>query len=167
MPSGIVGSVGVFATTSPPFPDSYVRSGPDKATRRSEQTRRQVEALQERFLDTVMKHRSDRLELSRAELAHGKAYIGTRAVSNGVADEVGTLRDAIGFAASEAGIEDYSIYRKQVERRGGIILLGDAGNRTVVVDKNQFGYDDVETTRFMALYGQVRAETEVTTNASR
>jgi protease-4 len=167
MPSAIVGSVGVWTSSSPPFPDSYVRSGPDKATNRPEQTRRQVEALQERFLDTVMKHRSDRLDLSRAELATGKAYIGTRAVSNGVADEVGTLQDAIDYAAGEAGLDDYVVHRKQVERRGGIILLGDAGNRTVVVDQNQFRYDDVEAPRFMALYGQVRAETEVTTNASR
>jgi protease-4 len=166
LPSGIVGSVGVYATTTPPFPDSYVRSGPDKATRSTEQTRRQVELLQERFLDTVFKHREGRLELSRAELAHGKAYVGTRAVSNGVADEVGTLRDAVDYAAQEAGLEEYAIHRKEPPARRGVILLGQGENRTVVLDENAFRYDDVRTTQFMALHGQVRPESEVTTDAS-
>jgi protease-4 len=154
LPSSMVGSVGVFAQTGGPVPDTIVRSGPDKATAAPGQVRRQVEALQETFLDSVYRHRGDRLELSRAALSHGKIYRGTRAVRFGVADEVGSLPDATTDAAERANLDSYDVYRKEPPGRPGLFVLG--GSDGTVAAEDPFSYAGVETTRFMMLHGQPR-----------
>jgi protease-4 len=159
LPSSIVGSVGAFAQTGPPLPDSVIRSGPDKASSTTRQTRRQVEAIQESFLDSVFEHRGDRLELTREELAHAKVYRGTRAVSLGVADEVGTIGDAIAYAAEQAGVESYDVYRKESQRRG-LVFLQSSANGSVVVERDTLGYEGVETTQFYLLHGRVVDDAE-------
>jgi len=168
LPSSIVGSVGAYAQTPPPFPDGVVRSGPDKASSTTQQTRRQVEAIQESFLDTVFEHRGDRLELTREELAHAKVYRGTRAVSLGVADALGTRGDAVAYAAEQAGVDSYDVYRKEPPRRGILLLqANDGGNgSTVVVRDDGLGYEEVETTQFYLLHGRVDATGEVSHNGS-
>jgi len=155
LPSSVVGSVGAFATPSPPAPDRVVRSGPDKATTTTQQTRRQVEAIQESFLDTVFRHRGDRLELSRAELAHAKVYRGRRAVALGVADRVGTVEDAANYAAGEAGFERYELYRKQPDRRRPGVPVSADGERAAVDDPDRLGYAGVETTQYLMLHGRL------------
>jgi protease-4 len=165
LPSSIVGSVGVFARPSPPAPDSIVRSGPDKATTTQSQTRRQVEAIQESFLDSVFEHRDDRLELSRAELATGKVYRGTRAVSLGVADELGTTEDAIAGAASAAELQSYDVYRKEPPARGFGLLLATEESEPPVVAEDRLGYEGVETTQYLMLHGRVVDDGNVTASA--
>jgi protease-4 len=162
LPSSIVGSVGAYAQTGAPFPDGIVRSGPDKASSTTQQTRRQVEAIQESFLDAVFEHRGDRLELTREELAHAKVYRGSRAVSLGVADEIGTLEDAVADAAERAGVDSYDVYRKEPERRGVILLQADDGanGSTVVVREGGLGYEGIETTQFYLLHGRVVDDAE-------
>jgi protease-4 len=166
-PASIVGSVGVVGTEPGPVPPGRVRSGPDKASGTADQARAQVETLQRAFVGTVMKHRSDRLELSRTEVAHAKVYTGARAVENGMADEIGSTQDAIRRAAAEAGLEDYEVVRKEPPTRGGLLLL-DSGEDgpTVVVSESPVGYEGVETPTYLMVYGTVQTQNEVIGNVS-
>ena len=43
------------------------------------------------------------------EIARGKVYSGEMALEIGLVDEIGTLHDAVKFAASEAELEDYKL----------------------------------------------------------
>ena len=89
-PASIVGSVGVRGGAPGPSLPGEIKSGPDKASATADQRRAQIETLQRAFVGSVMKHRSDDLELSRTEVAHAKVYTGARAVDNGMADRVGS-----------------------------------------------------------------------------
>jgi protease-4 len=48
-------------------------------------------------------------------LATGLPFTGTQAISNGLADEVGTREDAIAYAAMLAGIQDDSYSTKNLQ----------------------------------------------------
>ncbi|WP_251341545.1 S49 family peptidase [Haloplanus halophilus] len=165
-PASIVGSVGVRGASPGPGLPGQIKSGPDKASATADQRRAQIETLQRAFVGTVMKHRSDDLELSRTEVAHAKVYTGARAVENGMADEIGSTQDAIRQAATEAGLEDYDVYRKEPPAVGGLILLSSQDGGTVVVEESPVGYDAVDTPTFLMVYGDVQTESEVIGNVS-
>ena len=63
----------------------------------------QVDQINETFIEAVAEGRSMDIEAVRA-LANGMTYTGMDAVENGLADEVGTLEDAIGKACELAGV---------------------------------------------------------------
>ncbi|MBS7642519.1 S49 family peptidase [Candidatus Bathyarchaeota archaeon] len=67
-----------------------------------------TEAL-DNFLDAVESGRRGRLRLSRDELSRGLIYIGSEAVKLGLADELGSIRDALNLASKKAGIEEYEV----------------------------------------------------------
>jgi len=161
-PGSIVGSVGVIARNpGSEGPGNEIATGPDKPTGgTTAEIRTRIETMRRAFVDSVYFHRGDRLELSREELSYAKVYTGARATQNGVADRVGGIDTAIAYAASAAGIDRYRVVRKEPPRPQGPVLFGQTenGNRTVVVRGDPFGYDGVETTRYLALYGQVRTE---------
>lgn len=166
-PASIVGSVGVRGSEPGPVPNGQIRSGPDKASRTADQARRQIETLQRAFVGTVMSERGDRIELSRSEVAHAKVYTGARAVQNGFADEIGPTAAAIDEAATRANLDSYDVYRKEPPQPAGLLLLStDGGNRTVVVQESPVGYDGVDTTQYLMVYGTVRYEDEVIGNVS-
>lgn len=127
LPAAEVGSVGVIATPPSGLPGSFIKSGPDKAGGQADQTRREVEELQASFVGSVLKHRD--LNISRTELEHAKTYLGMRAVSNGLVDEVGTTADAVAYAADQAGLESYDVARRSVAPSTQSITLG--GDATV------------------------------------
>jgi protease-4 len=165
-PASIVGSVGVRGGTPGPSLPGEIKSGPDKASATADQRRAQIETLQRAFVGSVMKHRSDELELSRTEVAHAKVYTGARAVDNGMADRVGSTPEAIERAASAAGLEDYDVVRKEPPRLGGLFLLSTEDGGTVVVEKSPTGYQAVDTPTFLMVYGDVQTESEVIGNVS-
>lgn len=134
LPAAEVGSIGVIATAPQDVPASYIRSGPDKASGRTDQTRREVEELQSAFVESVLKHRD--LNISRTELEHAKTYIGMRAVENGLADEIGTTADAVDYAASEAGLDSYDVVRREATPAQGTLLLEESPNGTVVLSES-------------------------------
>ena len=68
-----------------------------------------VDQINETFLENVAAGRTMTMDEVRS-LATGLPFTGIDAVQNGLADEVGTLEDAIGKAASLAGITDYEKY---------------------------------------------------------
>jgi protease-4 len=165
-PASIVGSVRVLgAAPAPPFPGE-VTSGPDKSSTTADRRRAQIETLKNAFVGSVVKHRGDDLELSRAEVAHGKVYTGARAVENGMADEVGSTTDAIQRAAEAADLDDYAVHRKEPPRTGGILLLSTEDGGTVVVEESPVGYDAVDAPTFLMVYGDVRTTDEVIGNVS-
>ncbi|MFB6103025.1 MAG: S49 family peptidase [Haloplanus sp.] len=165
-PASIVGSVGVRGAAPGPSLPGEIKSGPDKASATADQRRAQIETLQRAFVGSVMKHRSDDLELSRTEVAHAKVYTGARAVDNGMADKIGSTQEAIRRAASEAGLDDYDVVRKEPPARGGLFLLSTQDGGTVVVEKSPVGYDAVDAPTFLMVYGNVRTQDEVIGNVS-
>ena len=165
-PASIVGSVGVRGAAPGPSLPGEIRSGPDKASATADQRRAQIETLQRAFVGSVMKHRSDDLDLSRTEVAHAKVYTGARAVDNGMADEIGSTPEAVEQAAQAAGLEDYDVVRKEPPRAGGLLLLSTDDGGTVVVEQSPAGYDAVDTPTFLMVYGDVQTQDEVIGNVS-
>ncbi|MFC7194795.1 S49 family peptidase [Halosimplex aquaticum] len=183
-PSSTVGSIGVIVSAplssleqASAQSKTYLRTGPDKATYEKDQFREEMETLHNAFVDTIMKHRGANLSLSRAEVAHGDAYIGPTAVQNGFADETGDLHSAIEHAASQAdGIENgqYNVrYNEPITPSGGTILLSQGAEKVdgnvVYVDKS--GEDGTEFKRpvtYYAVWGVPVTEDaqEVNTNES-
>lgn len=70
-----------------------------------------VEDIYDRFVNLVATSRG--MEPSRVdEIAQGRVWVGTDALGIGLVDEIGTLKDAITYAASQAGLiyeEDYKV----------------------------------------------------------
>ncbi|MEZ3117374.1 S49 family peptidase [Halobaculum sp. MBLA0147] len=139
-PSAVVGSVGVRTPKAVDFPSSIVRSSPDKAENRDETTRRTVEELQGTFVASVLKERgpnSDHggttIQVDRSEVEMAHTYLGSRAVENGFADELGDTRDATAWVADQAGLDSYEIVRKDTSVFGGLFLLQTSEGTQVVV----------------------------------
>ena len=70
-----------------------------------------VEDIYERFVSLVADSRG--LEASAVDgMAQGRVWVGTEALEQGLVDRIGTLRDAVNYAASQAGLisrEDYKV----------------------------------------------------------
>ena len=66
-----------------------------------------VDDINDTFIESVAEGRGMTIEEVQ-ELATGMVFTGMTAVENGLADEIGTLEDAIAKAAELAGISDYS-----------------------------------------------------------
>ena len=66
-----------------------------------------IDQINETFIQTVAEGRNMSVEEVRA-LATGLTFTGADAVENGLADEVGTLEDAVDKAASLAGASNYT-----------------------------------------------------------
>jgi len=67
-----------------------------------------VEQIYDKFLGIVAEGRGMTTDAVN-ELAQGRVWTGVQAVENGLADECGTLSDAIRYAASAANLEDYRL----------------------------------------------------------
>ena len=63
-----------------------------------------VTQVNEEFIKTVAEGRGMTIEAVRA-LAHGELFTGMTAITNGLADEIGTFKDACAYAAMLGGIE--------------------------------------------------------------
>jgi protease-4 len=61
------------------------------------------------FKDHVTKIRGTRLKKPIDELAGGRVYTGKQALDLGLVDRLGTLNDAIAFAADQAKLKDYDV----------------------------------------------------------
>ena len=61
------------------------------------------------FKQHVVDIRGDRLQKPIDELAGGRVFTGRQALELGLVDRLGSLRDAIELAASEAGLDEYKV----------------------------------------------------------
>lgn len=182
-PSSTVGSIGVIVQApmsaleqADDETETFIRSGPDKATIDKDNYLEELEMLQNSFVGTIMEERGDELSLSRGEVANGKAYRGTEAVQNGFADRMGSLESAIQRAAEESDeIEgnDYNVHYKEPPQTNiGFLLAQDdiekVDGDVVYVDQSR-ETEFVQPVKFYAVWGipkDTLAGEEVSTNES-
>ena len=79
----------------------------------TESERARVRALMDEVYDLFKKHvttiRGNRLKKPIDELAGGRVYTGKQALELGLVDRLGTMSDAVAFAAEQAKVTDYAI----------------------------------------------------------
>ncbi|GBD10698.1 Protease 4 [bacterium HR23] len=112
-PTSFVGNVGAIfllpRDIGRPIED-LVTTGPFKAEGASYRMYvNMLEMIKEAFWTAVQSQRGERLRLSREEVLTGRVYLGMEAVRYGLADEVGTVSDAIRKAAQLAGLRRYTV----------------------------------------------------------
>lgn len=134
-PTAQVGSVGVAGPAPMPSGPNEGNSAPDKGTFHPDDDRAQTETIQEVFLESVMEHRGDELELDREEVAHARTYVGVEAVENGYADEIGVVDDAIYDAADRAGLNSFEVVTQRPEGQTTMPLFGTSEDGAVVVSE--------------------------------
>ncbi len=109
-PSSLVGNIGVigYLPSAPLIFEDIISTGPYKlwgAPRDSEM--RQIEMIKEGFLQAVQLGRGDKLKVGPEVVLSGKIWAGNEAVRIGIADELGTERDAADKAAELARVSNY------------------------------------------------------------
>ncbi|TRZ44445.1 signal peptide peptidase SppA [Robertkochia solimangrovi] len=68
----------------------------------------QIEEFYQDFITLVANARG--MEVAAVDsIAQGRVWTGNQAKANGLVDEIGGLKDAIAYAASEAGVSDYTV----------------------------------------------------------
>jgi protease-4 len=111
-PSAYVGNVGVISEL-PPAPtvfEDLVTTGPYKLSGAPRDTRlRRMEAIKQAFLEAVLLGRGEVLKVDEEIILSGEIWLGSEATRNGLSDEVGSLSDAIQFAADRVKIRNYSV----------------------------------------------------------
>ena len=68
-----------------------------------------MDEIYEVFQQHVVNNRGDRLTKPIDEIAGGRVFTGRQALELGLVDRLGSLSDAIVYAAEQAGIEDYDV----------------------------------------------------------
>ena len=179
-PSSTVGSIGVIVQAplsaveqAEQIGGTYVRSGPDKAQIDQDRIREDLERLQRAFLGTVMRHRGDKLTLSREEVANGRTYLGTQAVQNGFADQTGDIEAAIEAAADRSERidgDEYDVEYTTQQVQVSLTLQADAvaevdGETVYLVDSDSEDGEFVKPVRYYAVWG-VPVEATTRGNAS-
>ena len=139
-PASLAGNVGVLFT--PPARvepnDIILTTGPSKLSGATERGwRYKTDALQEAFLSAVVEGRGDALEISRERVATAELFTGAEAVETGMADELGTTRDAVEYAAAEAGLDSYDVTVIRPQSSPTFLtrsayLASDAPNRSMI-----------------------------------
>lgn len=117
-----IGSVGVTGPAVQPLQPSPGDSGPNKGGPHPDENRMDRQVLAELFLESVMTQRGDEIELSRSEVARADVYLGTEAVENGFADEMGFVDDAIAEAADRADLDSYEVVTQRAETEDAPLL---------------------------------------------
>ncbi|UCH57612.1 MAG: S49 family peptidase [Candidatus Bathyarchaeota archaeon] len=111
-PSSMVGNVGVIGVAPDPHQPSErsVETGPYKVTGFSRVLfPLNISNALENFAGAVTDGRGTRLKVSPTALKRGSIYMGSEAISVGLAEEVGSVQRAAERAAMEAGIEAYTV----------------------------------------------------------
>lgn len=144
LPTSITGSVGLAASAPQQSPPIEGPSGPDKRGLNEIEGWARQELLAQVFIETVMENRGDRIELSREEVATADIFLGIEAVDNGMADEIGSLEDAIKDAAERADLEEYEVVRRDTSPDVGLPILVQTEQGIVKVSAEDPGYGDVE-----------------------
>lgn len=111
-PASLVGSVGVLFVPPPQLEptDAIITTGPNKLSGADERGwHYKTEALKRAFVGAVVAGRGDALEAPRSRVATAEVFTGAEAVENGMADEIGGVRDAVEYAARQAGLSNYDV----------------------------------------------------------
>lgn len=189
-PSSTVGSVGVIVQAPLSAVDqqeqvlkTFIRSGPDKAVITRDGIRQELQTLQNAFVGSVMNHRGGELTLSREEVSAADTYLGTEAVQNGFADEIGDLHSAIEYAAAQAGDLDRTridgdsydvVYENPPLSDSAVVIesgsVENVEGNIVYVDQTNSEQEFVRPVRYYAVWGvpsnAIATDREVGTNAT-
>ena len=109
-PTSLVGNIGVIGYL-PPTPFIYediISTGPYKlwgAPRDSDM--RQIDMIKQGFAQAVHLGRGDRIKVGDETVLSGQIWIGSEAVNIGIADELGSEKDALDRAAELARVANY------------------------------------------------------------
>lgn len=144
LPTSQVGSIGLNAIAPQPSPPSEGPSGPDKTGSNEIQQWAQQQTLADTFVETMMHQRGDEFEMPREEVAQADVYLGTEAVQNGFADEVGSLDEAVHDAAERADLNTYQVDTRETGSDIGFPILIRTDDQIVAVYDNDPGYGEVE-----------------------
>ena len=111
-PSSPIGNVGVISQL-PPAPSVFednVSTGPYKlfGSTRDAQLR-QMEAIKQAFYEAVSLGRGDALQIGAETLLRGEIWLGGEAMRLGLVDELGSVSQAIQYAAEMAQIANYEV----------------------------------------------------------
>lgn len=104
---------------------------------------RSVEQTYKRFVHFVTVNRKKSFE-QIDEIGGGRVWSGTRAKNIGLVDELGTLQDAINFAATKIKVKDYSIssYPKKISPFQQIFKNLDENEISARLIKNKIGNEN-------------------------
>lgn len=116
-----IGSVGVTGSAPQPLQPSPGDTGPNKGGYHPDEARENREILAELFIESVMTQRGDDIEVSREEVSRAKVYLGTEAVDNGFADEIGFVDDAIADVADRAGLGSYTVDTRRMDDQQNLL----------------------------------------------
>ncbi len=144
LPTSVVGSIGLNAPAPQTTPPVQGPSGPDKVGANEIDGWAQQQTLADTFVNAMMADRGDEFEMSREEVARANVYLGTEAVRNGFADEIGSLNEAIDAAATDAGLGTYNVDTRETGLDGDLPILLRTDEQVVAVYDNNPGYADVE-----------------------
>lgn len=144
LPTSVVGSIGLNAPAPQTTPPIQGPSGPDKVGSNEIEGWAIQQTLADTFIDAMMAERGDEFEMSREEVARANVYLGTEAVRNGFADEIGSLNEAIHAAATTAGLDTYDVDTRETGLDDGLPILLRTDEQVVAVYDNDPGYADVE-----------------------
>ena len=111
-PSSMVGNIGVIGVGPQTLiPSEFtMETGPNKVTGFSKLLFPfNLSHCLDSFASAVEDGRGNRLKLSPTELRRGSIYMGSEALSAGLADEIGSLQSALKRAAKEANITSYEV----------------------------------------------------------
>ncbi len=132
-PTSYIGNVGVIGVgPSILIPSEIViESGPYKAVGFSRLLfPYNITRALNNFLDAVESGRNGKLKLRRDELSRGLVYMGSEAVRLGLADSLGSIRDAINLASDKAGIREYEV----IDLNTGTRYSGSLGSQSMYED---------------------------------
>lgn len=159
-PNTLTGSIGVFGVI-PYFKDLAAKNGirSDAVTTNANSNMisainglspgtlnimtRSVESTYQRFVHFVTQNRKKSFEQIDA-VGGGRIWSGVRAKEIGLVDELGTLEDAINFAAKSANVKDYSVssYPKKMSKFEQIFSAETDEDFSTRVIKNKIGKEN-------------------------
>lgn len=124
---------------------------------------RGVEGTYKRFVDFVTENRKKTFEQIDA-VGGGRIWTGTRAKELGLVDELGTLENAIQFAAQKAGVKNYEVESYPRKKSKFEQIMGDLNedNISAKVLQNKIGkenYKTVEQLINMKANSEIKMET--------
>ena len=102
-----------------------------------------VEQTYKRFIHFVGENRKKSFE-QIDEIGGGRVWSGTRAKQIGLVDELGTLNDALNYAAQKAKLKDFKVtsYPKKVSKFQQLFKSMDEDQISAKLIKNKIGADN-------------------------
>ena len=144
LPTSTVGSVGLNAPAPRSSAPTQGPSGPDKRGGNEIQTWAQQQTLADTFVSAMMAERGEEFQMPREEVAKADVYLGTEAVKNGFADEIGSLNEAVHAAATAENLGEYRVDTRETGPDTGFPFLLRTDAQVVAIHANDPGYGDVK-----------------------